>query len=138
MSGRALLAARDLVLDETPGETRGDVSEPVETAATSAACQRRAQTGTKDPQQEPNARQAAEEAVAKVASELGGSRPPSVTVLAVSGFAAQELIDASRDGDLLVVGSRGGGGFARLVLGSITNKVMHHSACPAVVVPVDG
>ena len=38
--------------------------------------------------------QAAEEAVAKVATELGESRPPSVTVRAVSGFVAEELIAA--------------------------------------------
>jgi nucleotide-binding universal stress UspA family protein len=92
--------------------------------------------GVDQPEQEKY-RQAAEEAVAKIASELGGSGPASVTVRAVSGFAAQELIDASHDSDLVVVGARGGGGFARLMLGSITNKVVHHAACPVVIVPVD-
>ena len=81
------------------------------------------------------ARQAAEETVAKAAAQLGESQPASVTVRAVNGFPAQELIEASRDADLLVVGSRGGGGFARLMLGSIGQKVVHHAHCPVVVVP---
>jgi nucleotide-binding universal stress UspA family protein len=82
-----------------------------------------------------NARHAAEEAVAKAAAQLGESQPVSVTVRAVNGFAAQELIEASRDADLLVVGSRGGGGFARLMLGSISDQVVRHAHCPVVVVP---
>ena len=81
------------------------------------------------------ARQAAEEAVAKAAAQLGDSQPASVIVRPVNGFAAQELIEASRDADLLVVGSRGLGGFARLMLGSISDKVAHHAHCPVVVVP---
>jgi len=81
------------------------------------------------------ARQAAEEAVAKAAAQLGESQPVPVTVRAVSGLPAQELIEASRDADLLVVGSRGGGGFARLMLGSVSDQVMHHAHCPVVVVP---
>jgi nucleotide-binding universal stress UspA family protein len=84
------------------------------------------------------ARRAAEEAVAKAAAQLGESRPASVTVRAVSGFPAQELIEASREADLLVVGSRGNGGFARLLLGSISDKVMHHAHCPVVVVREQG
>ena len=80
-------------------------------------------------------RQAAEEMVAKAAGQLGESQPASVTVRAVNGFPAQELIEASRDADLLVVGSRGGGGFARLMLGSISQKMVHHAHCPVVVVP---
>jgi len=81
------------------------------------------------------ARQAAEEAVAKAAAELGQSQPVPVAVRAVSGLPAQELIEASRDADLLVVGSRGGGGFARLVLGSVSDQVARHAHCPVVVVP---
>lgn len=81
------------------------------------------------------ARQAAEESVAKAAAQLGESQPASVTVRAVNGLAAQELIEASRDADLLVVGSRGGGGFARLMLGSVSDKVTRHAHCPVVVVP---
>ena len=80
-------------------------------------------------------RQAAEEAVRKSLSQLGESRPASVTVHAVNGVAAEELINASRDADLLVVGFRGTSGFARAVLGSVTNKLVHHAHCPVVVIP---
>lgn len=79
-------------------------------------------------------REAALAAVAEVAARLD-SQPASVTVKALSGFPAQTLIDASHDCDLMVVGSRGGGGFARLRLGSIASQVVHHADCPVVVVP---
>ncbi len=63
--------------------------------------------------------------------------PPSVpvTVRALSGAAADELVNASADTDLLVVGARGAGGFARLVMGSVSTQVTHHALCPVVVVP---
>ena len=81
------------------------------------------------------ARQAAEELVLKVISQLGDAQPPSVTVRALSGFPAQELIEESRTADLVVVGSRGAGGFARLMIGSVSSQVVHHAHCPVVVVP---
>jgi len=56
-------------------------------------------------------------------------------VTALSGFPAQALVEASKDSDLLVVGSRGGGGFGHLVLGSVSQQVVHHASCPVVVVP---
>src|SRR6266566_5124988 len=80
-------------------------------------------------------RKAAEEAVQKAVSQAGEPAPASVTVRAVSGLAAQELVNASSDADLLVVGSRGGGGFSKLVLGSVSNQVVSHAACPVVVIP---
>ena len=50
-------------------------------------------------------RKTAEAAVEEIASKLGAGRPESVTVTALSGFPAQTLIDASKDSDLLVVGT---------------------------------
>jgi nucleotide-binding universal stress UspA family protein len=80
-------------------------------------------------------REAAEEMTQKVTSQLGEPRPPSVTVRAVAGYPAKELINASHDADLMVVGSRGAGGFARLVMGSTSTLVAQHADCPVVVVP---
>ena len=80
-------------------------------------------------------REAAEEMTQKAASRLGDVRPASVNVRMVNGFPVKELVDASHDADLVVVGSRGGGGFGRLMLGSVSSQVIHHAACPVVVVP---
>ena len=79
-------------------------------------------------------RQAAEEAVQKAVGQVGEPKPASVTVRTVSGVPAQELIDASADADLVVVGSRGGGGFARMVLGSVASQVTRHADSPVVVI----
>jgi len=85
------------------------------------------------------ARQAGADLVDKIVSELGAPGPASVTVRAINGFAADELVNASREADLVVVGARGGaqsGGLAHHTpVGSVSNKVLHHSRCPVVVVP---
>ena len=80
-------------------------------------------------------REAVQETVAKAAAELGQPQPSSVTVRTMSGFPAHELIAASREADLVVLGSRGAGGFARLMMGSVSGQVVQHAHCPVVVVP---
>ena len=80
-------------------------------------------------------RTAAQEAVDKAAAALGDQQPRSVKVLAVNGFPSRVLIETSAGADLMVVGSRGGGGFGELFLGSICSQVVHHAKCPVVVVP---
>ncbi len=80
------------------------------------------------------ARAAVQQFVGEVADETGETGP-EVTVTVATGDAAEELVKASRDADLLVVGSRGSGGFARLLMGSVSSQVTHHADCPVVVVP---
>jgi nucleotide-binding universal stress UspA family protein len=90
------------------------------------------------PEDEPMRQQAqkwAEDAAAKASGQVGGAQPASVTVRAISGISAEELIKASQDSDLIVVGSRGASGFTRLMLGSVSNKLLAHAACAVVVVP---
>ncbi|WP_218566568.1 universal stress protein [Vallicoccus soli] len=71
---------------------------------------------------------------ARVAEVVGDDPGVLVDVQAVHGPSAQALIEASRTADLVVVGSRGRGGFASLVLGSVAEQCVRHCHCPVVVV----
>ena len=81
------------------------------------------------------ARQAAEEETDKALAGLEGPRPESVVVTAVHGFPVEELIKAASGADMIVLGSRGAGGFTRLLMGSVASQVAQHAHCPVLIVP---
>lgn len=80
--------------------------------------------------------EAAARAEAERAADVLGRRgeiPLAATV--VEGTATEMLLREADDADLLVVGTRGRGGFARLVLGSTSTQCATHAVCPTAIVP---
>lgn len=74
-----------------------------------------------------------EDFVAEVVPEHEGVEIEAVAVQGES--VAPALVDAAADAELLVVGSRGLGGFRGLLLGSVSQQCVHHATCPVVVLP---
>lgn len=76
------------------------------------------------------------EATASDAATEAQRLHPSLTAegRALEGPAAEILLEEAKDAILIVVGNRGRGGFASLLLGSVSQQVVHHASCPVVVV----
>jgi nucleotide-binding universal stress UspA family protein len=80
-------------------------------------------------------RQVAEQLVSDlVKDELGDHGLTDIRPSIGRGSAASVLLEAAKGADLLVVGSRGLGGFAGLLLGSVSTKMANHAPCPVVIV----
>lgn len=74
-------------------------------------------------------------AIEEMIAELGPRRPDNVSVRILNeSHAAKALVEAANDASMLVVGSRGRGGFSGLMLGSVSQQCAHHAQCPVVVV----
>ena len=81
----------------------------------------------------------AEKALAETVADVVGTqdKPVEVRPTVAEGPAAQVLLAAAAGAELLVVGSRGHGGFAGMLLGSVSQHCAHHAPCPVVVIPDD-
>jgi nucleotide-binding universal stress UspA family protein len=80
----------------------------------------------------------AEKALTEAVDEVfGAQRPKDIRLIVREGNAARVLLDESKDALMLVVGSRGHGGFAGLLLGSVSANVAEHATCPVLVVHGD-
>lgn len=80
---------------------------------------------------EANAHEVLEEALA---AAYGSDRPAKLTGRVLQGPAAKTLLDASEGATMLVVGSRGRGGFTGLLLGSVSAVCAEHARVPVLVV----
>jgi nucleotide-binding universal stress UspA family protein len=75
----------------------------------------------------------ARELLEKLTDDLEPREPAVDVRISISkGSPAKVLIDMSQGADLVVVGSRGRGGFAGMLLGSVSQHVVAHAACPVV------
>lgn len=84
---------------------------------------------------EAAARKVLDQSVARVMSRID-DKPPRVEPILVNNHSvARMLVNTAKGADLLVVGSRGRGGFTGLLLGSVSQQCVHHATCPVIVVP---
>jgi len=81
------------------------------------------------------------EASALVISEaleaVGGADGVEVSMHVGAGGPASVLVETAKDAEMLVIGSRGLGGFRGMLLGSVTQQVIAHAPCPVVVLTPD-
>jgi nucleotide-binding universal stress UspA family protein len=69
-----------------------------------------------------------------IAETVDPDGPVKVSSVVSSGNAAQVLLEAAAGAELLVVGSRGHGGFTEALLGSVSQACVHHAHCPVVII----
>jgi nucleotide-binding universal stress UspA family protein len=70
---------------------------------------------------------------ASIGAVVGADSQVTIGPVVQHGNAAQVLLDAADGADVLVVGSRGYGGFAAALLGSVSQHCVHHAPCPVVI-----
>jgi nucleotide-binding universal stress UspA family protein len=84
---------------------------------------------------EPGFETLAEKELTEAISETAEPDPDVViNPVVVEGWPAEVLLHAAEGADLLVVGSRGRGGFASALLGSVSQNCAHHATCPLLII----
>jgi nucleotide-binding universal stress UspA family protein len=86
------------------------------------------------PSLEEEARERAQLLLDERAEQVRATTGVDVETETRQGQAADALVEAANGADLLVVGSRGHGGFTGLLLGSVSTQCAHHARCPVVIV----
>jgi nucleotide-binding universal stress UspA family protein len=85
-----------------------------------------------DPQE---VRESVESRLAAFVAEVAGEEPGvEIESRAIEGHPVEILVEASKEAELLVVASRGHGGFTGLLLGSVSQACAQHAHCPVVIV----
>ena len=88
------------------------------------------------PTWEAHARQVSEDLLTRIVGDtLGSEKAGGFELHAIEGHPVEVLRDQARDADMVVVGTRGRGGFAGLLLGSVSQALAQHAPCPLVIVP---
>jgi nucleotide-binding universal stress UspA family protein len=82
-------------------------------------------------------REASEQVLDDALAAAGGAGETTVTKHVGAGGPASVLVEVAKDAELLVLGSRGLGGFRGMLLGSVTQQVIAHAPCPVVVITPD-
>lgn len=82
--------------------------------------------------------EAARDVLEQALEEIGDSGGIEVEQVVREGHPAHVLVEEARQAELLVVGSRGLGGFRELLLGSVSQQCAHHARCPVVIVRAHG
>jgi nucleotide-binding universal stress UspA family protein len=78
--------------------------------------------------------ESAEAILRETLERVDGTRDVPVETVVREGRSANVLMDEAKDAELLVVGSRGHGGFTGLLLGSVSSECAHHATCPVMIV----
>lgn len=80
-------------------------------------------------------RELAESTLRSVVESVAGERAGEVERVLVAGSASDAILEHAHDAELIVVGSRGLGAVAGLLLGSVSKQVLHQARSPVVVIP---
>lgn len=80
-------------------------------------------------------KQATVEALDRNVADVFGADASNVERQVIEDLPARAILDAAKSADLVVMGSRGHGALKGVLLGSVSQKVLHHASCPVVIVP---